>query len=164
MDAESLKGITEVIRSVSTAFFPIVGVWLGWNLSTRTQRKQRKLDALEKRFAALREIKQVADNIPPDISASDLRDKLEKMPDFRSNLSNRFVRLLGLRNDLIPYLDLEFVKFIDKTFNPLHMIEIGNFALHENNYGKYANAAVELRKIVIQVETKLTDEYKKLSD
>ena len=55
------------------------------------------------KFIALREIRSVVENIPPNLTTKELEEKLKSDPDFRNNLTNRLVRLFGLRNELIPY-------------------------------------------------------------
>lgn len=64
---------------------------------------------------AFREIKHVIANIPPGLNKKELETKLSSDDSFRKQLTNRLIRLFGLRIECIPFIEPEFVAFADKA-------------------------------------------------
>ena len=81
---------------------PLIAAYIGWRLSQKTYVRQLLVDSLKNKFDALREIKSVIGNIPPDLNKEGLIERLSNDDDFRKSLTNRMVRFFGLRNELIP--------------------------------------------------------------
>lgn len=112
------------------------------------------------RFESLRQIRAVTANIPPDLSAEELEEKLLWDEDFRQQLVHRLVRLFGLRNELIPYIETEIVKLIDTQLEPLFTIENGSYTLKSNKLPEFAAAVVQIRHTVAAGEQRLLKEYR----
>jgi hypothetical protein len=140
---------------------PLIAAYVGWRLSQKTYVRQLLVDTLKNKFDALREIKSVIGNIPPDLNKDDLIERLNRDKDFRDSLTTRMVRLLGLRNELIPFIAPEFVDLIDTQLEPLYSIENGSCAFRVERIQAFAIFAAEARLLVSSIETKLTAEYKK---
>jgi len=141
---------------------PLVGVWLGWVLNSHSQRKQRRLERLAESFNALREIRHVVEDIPPDLDEKELNERLASDPDFQKSLSSRLARLFGLRTELIPSLDKEFSELIDKQLQPLYKIQTGSYDFKAERINDFAFSCMRLKELVLQVENRLSDEYEKL--
>jgi len=170
MDAEAwkelhgiIKQLHGIIKDIASPLISLAGVWLGWRLGTLSQRRQRKIDRLEKRLDALREIMSVVDNIPPDVGIAELQERFSKDPEFYKNLVQRLVRLFGLRTELTPYLDPNIRSFIDGTLRPFFMIGAGLFKMLPEKEKDFAYAAIELRQLVNRTEEKLIREHEKLT-
>ncbi len=140
---------------------PLIAAYIGWRLSQKTYVRQLLVDTLKNKFDALREIKSVIGNIPPDLNKNDLIKRLSHDKDFRDSLTTRMVRLLGLRNELIPFIAPEFVDLIDTQLEPLFTIENGSYTFRSEKIQAFATFASEARLLVSTIETKLTEEYKK---
>ena len=162
---EAYNIILGIINSplISTLVSVVVGAFLGYCFSSVSQRRQRRLDSLNDRFAALRKFIKVVEDIPSDVGRQELVFRLQSDKRFREELAHRLVRLFGLRNELVPLLDREVVDFIEKTFRPLFDIETGEYALSPDKVEQFGEAALELRRISSRVEKRLVAEHEKLS-
>ena len=118
-----------------------------------------QLDNLKKKFDALREIKSVIGNIPPDLNKIALIERLKNDPKFYKSLTNRLVRLFGIRNEFIPFLETEFIKIIDTKFETAFMIENGLFTFREEKIHEFVDSIEDLKIVVEMIEDKLTKEY-----
>ena len=139
---------------------PCIPFYLGWKLSQKTFIKQLLLDTLKQRFDALHEIKSVIRNIPPDLSRKELIDRLNSDPEFCKSLTSRLIRLFGLRNERIPFLESEFIDLLDKRLEPLFIIENGTYIFRKEKIEEFANFAEEAKSLVASIEEKLTREHK----
>ena len=140
---------------------PLLAAYIGWRLSQKTYVRQLLVDTIKNKFDALREIKSVIGNIPPDLNKEGLIKRLGQDDDFRNSITNRIVRLFGLRNELVPFIAPEFVDLIDTKLQPLFTIENGSYTFRHEKLEDFAIFADEARRLVSSIETKLTDEYKK---
>ena len=86
------------LEKLGLLIVPLIAAYIGWRLSQKTYVRQLLVDTLKSKFDALREIKAVIENIPPDLNKDDLIDRLSHDKDFRNSLTGRMVRLFGLRN------------------------------------------------------------------
>ena len=161
MEYEFWREVLRFLEDLAPSVIPLVSVWLGWQLSTQSQRRQRRLDSLSGAFAALREILHVVENIPANLSAEELQNRLGD-DNFRQNLSDRLVRLFGLRTELIPSLDNEFIALIDRDLRPLYVIETGTYKLRQECIVQFAVTLAKLRDLSNRVERRLVAEYEKL--
>ncbi len=157
-----LAAILSIIDAIGSEVVTVLAVWLGWRLGTSTQRTQRRLDALERRFEALSEIMAVAENVPSPMSYDELVAQLENDDGFRRNMSGRLVRLFGLRNELIGWLDPDIVDFIDDRLRPLYRSGVGKYDLQRDRVGEFATLALELPELVARTERKLLRERREL--
>ena len=153
-----LAAILSIIDAIGSEVVTVLAVWLGWRLGASTQRTQRRLDALERRFEALSAIMAVADNVPSHMSYDELVAQLENDDGFRRNMSGRLVRLFGLRNELIGWLDPDIVDFIDDRLRPLYRSGVGKYDLQRDRVGEFATLALELPELVARTERKLLKE------
>jgi hypothetical protein len=112
------------------------------------------------KFESLREIKSVTSNIPPDLDETELGNKLTVDPDFLGKLSGRLVRLFGLRNELIPFIEPEIVELIDRQLQPLYKIENGSYTFKPDKISELATFAHKARLLVTAIEEKLMNEYR----
>ncbi|MCK4828139.1 hypothetical protein KA005_71075 [bacterium] len=140
---------------------PLIAAYVGWRLSQKTYVRQLKVDTLKNKFDALREIKAVIGNIPPDLRKEALIERLSHDDDFRNSLTNRMVRLFGLRNELIPFIAPDFVNLIDKKFKPLFKIENGLYSFRPEKLQEFVRFADDARVLVSSIELELIEEYKK---
>ncbi len=104
MDTELVMAIDSITKTIAPPLISLASVWIGWRLGVHSQWKQRRVDNLQKRLAALREVMTVASDVPPEISITDLKAKLVAELEFCRSLSSRLNRLFGLRTELTPYL------------------------------------------------------------
>jgi hypothetical protein len=140
---------------------PLIAVYAGWRLSQKTYVRQLIVDTLKNKFDALRAIKEVIGNIPPDLNKEGLIERLSQDMYFRNSLTSRMERLFGLRNELIPFITPEFVDLIDTQLEPLFEIENGSYTFRTDKIEAFALFAHNARSLVLYTETKLTNEYKK---
>jgi hypothetical protein len=140
---------------------PLIAAYIGWGLSQKTYVRQLLVDTLKNKFDALREIKSVMGNIPPDLNKEGLIERLRNDDDFPNSLTGRMVRLFGLRNELIPFIAPKFVDLIDTQLEPLFTIENGRYTFRPEKLQAFAMFADKARLLVSSIETKLTEEYKK---
>ena len=149
------------LEKIGLLVVPVIAAYIGWRLSQKTYVRQLLVDTLKNKFDALREIKSVIGNIPPDLNKDGLIHRLSIDGNFRDSLANRIVRLFGLRNELIPFIAPEFVDLIDTKLEPLFTIENGSYTLRLEKLPEFAMFADEARLLVSSIEMKLTEEYKK---
>jgi hypothetical protein len=112
------------------------------------------------KFQALKEIKSVTDNIPPPLSEKELEERLTSDQDFRRQLSYRLIRLFGLRNELMPFIEPEVVDLIDKELEPLFVIENGSYTLRPERTRELATVAHHARSLMGSIEERLLKEYR----
>jgi len=155
--------ILGIIDKLTPSLLALIGVYLGWALNSRSQKKLTQLELLESTFNSFREVRSLVDNIPPDLDEAALIEKLRD-DKFKKNLSGRLVRLFGLRTELIPSLHAHFVDFIDNKFRYLYEIETGSYELRSDRINNFANACIELRTITLKVEKELNKNYEKLKN
>lgn len=133
----------------------------GIAIDEQIRRRKAANAHLQQKLFALREIKSIIGNIPPDLGYKQLLEKLKKDSDFRGALTRRLVRLFGLRNELIPYIDPEFTELIDTQFQALYIIRTGAYTFREDRMEEFARVAVELRELTLSMERALMAEYDK---
>jgi hypothetical protein len=68
--------------------------------------------------------------------------------------------MFGLRNELIPFIETEFIDLIDNRLEPLFIIENGTYTFREEKIEEFANFAADARSLVVSIENKLTTEYR----
>jgi hypothetical protein len=161
--SDALQEALNVLKAIVAPGITLAAVWLGWWLSVSSQRAQRRLDRLNDRFAALSEVMNVVDNVPPDLTGQQLVAKLESDEEFQKSLVHRLVRLFGLRNELIASLDRELVGFVETRFRPLFVARVGSCELPPDRVPQFGAAAFDLRSLVQRVELKLLAEQEKLA-
>ncbi len=149
------------LEKIGPYVVPLIAVALAWVLSRKSYVKEISLDNLRRKFDALREIKAVLDNISPNLSKEDLFDKLTRDAEFRKGSSERIQQLFGLRNELMPYIDPEFVEFIDEKLKPLFNVATGVYTYKEEKNDEFATFLVEAITMADSIEKKLTKEYKR---
>ena len=155
---QSLFGFLE---KLGLLIVPLLAVYIGWRLSQKSYVRQLLADNIKNKFDAHREIKSVIGNIPPDLNKEGLIARLSYDEEFRNSLTNRLVRLFGLRNELIPFIAPELVELVDKQFEPLFRIENGRYIFRLERIQEFAGFADEVRLLISSIETKLIEEYKK---
>ena len=159
-----LAAILSIIDAIGSGVVALIAVWLGWRLGASTQRTQRRLDALERRFEALSAIMAVADNVPSDLSYDQFVTRLETDDEFRGSMSGRLVRLFGLRRELVGWLDPAIVEFIDDRLRPLYRSGVGEYDLPRDRAREFATPALELPELVAGTERKLLGERQLLEE
>jgi len=153
--------LMSLIASLAPAVIPLIAVYLGWKLSSQSERRKRTLENLEKRFEAFRQLKEVIDNIPRGISAKEFEARMRTDPDLLKSLEHRLVRLFGLRRELIPHLDEKMVSFIDQRFSPLFRVETGSYDLKPDVFEAFAQCCEELVNETDSIEKRLVELYRK---
>jgi len=144
-----------------TAVVSLIGVWLGSKLSTRSERRRRDLELLEKRFEAFRQLKEVIDSIPREATVDELTARVKTEPELLNSLKHRLVRLFGLRIELVPWLDEKIGLYIDQRFRSLFRAEIGTYELKPGVEDKFAPCCVELVGEIDRLEKELVALYRK---
>jgi hypothetical protein len=124
--------------------------------------RQREL-WLEKRFEALRQIKSTLDGIPRDLTVDELATRLKTEPQLLKDLKHRPVRLFGLRNELVPYLDDRIASYIDHSLRCIYHTEAGAFELKAGMEEAFARCCIELIQASDRVEKELVAQRRKLS-
>lgn len=116
---------------------------------------------LQGKFYALSKIRAVVDNIPQGLEREEILERLKTDPKLRRQLTGRLVRLFGLRNELIPYLEPEFVELIDTQFQPFYVIQTGTYTFREEKLEEFVVFMEQLPPLVLSAETRLMQEYEK---
>ena len=154
------ESLFNFLEKIGLLVVPLFAAYLGWKLSQKTYIKQLLLDNLKQKFDALRQIKSVIGNIPPNLSKKELIERLSSDSEFCKSLTNRLVRLFGLRNELMPFVDSQFINLIDTRLESLFMIENGAYTCREEKIEEFGNFAEEARSLAGSIEEELTQEYK----
>lgn len=153
------KSFFAFLEKLGLLVVPLIAAYIGWRLSQKTYVRQLLVDSLKNKFDALREIKSVIGNTPPSLNKKALEERLTSDEDFRNSLTGRMVRLFGLRNELIPFIDPEFVELIDLKLTPLYVIENGRYTFRSEMIHDFASFAEEAIIVATSIENKLTEEY-----
>jgi hypothetical protein len=106
----------------------------------------------------------LADTVPLNLDGDALLERFAADHGLYEDLRHRLVRLLGLRNELPPYLEPDVREFIDETFKPLFAIAAGSAELDPAETRAFAAAAVQFRQLVKSLETRLVAEHEKLGN
>ena len=133
----------------------------GIGISDQIHRQKNYKEDLEQKFSALREVKTVLDRALPNLDSSELLEKLKTDSDLCKNLTSSAVRLFGLRNELIPYIESDFVELIDSQLQPLYDIKLGTYTFKQEKVEQFVSLIQDLRKMVALNENKLRSEYEK---
>jgi hypothetical protein len=136
-----------------------LGVILGIAVQAQIKLSKAIDESLEYRLNALREIISIVDNIPK-VSIYDLSAKLYTDAEYCKQLASRLVRLFGLRRELIPYLEPEFINLIDNELAQLYVIELGTYTFKNDMVHKLIDFCEKVTKFVQTTEMKLTKEYR----
>lgn len=150
-----------VIEKLGSAIISLLAVYFGWRLGYYSERRRRELEILERKIKALQALREVVDNIPRDIKAEQLAERMRADSEFKKNLEHRLVRLFGLRRELIPYLDEKIIFLIDKRFMPLFLIAAGSYDLKADTINAFAKCCEELIIETDNLEKSLTKSYHK---
>ena len=158
---ELISQFISLLATIAPAIIPLIAVYFTWKLSNQSERRKRILENLENRFHALRQLKAVIDNIPRGLSAEELEIRLINEPEFLNSLKSRLMRILGLRRELIPYLDDNIISFIDQRFSSLFNSEAGHADLKPDSIKAFAKCCVELIIETDAIEKKLIELHRK---
>lgn len=138
------------------AFAAIVGI----AVSAQNKLSKALDDSLTRRLRAVQEVKRIVDNIPR-LSREELFERLSSDPQFRRGLTSRLVRLLGLRTELVPYIEPGIADLIDREFEPLFVVELGKYTFRDEKLDEFITFAERVVEIVHTTEAELTDEYRR---
>lgn len=116
---------------------------------------------LQRKLHVLGQIRAVVDNIPQGLEREEVLERLKTDPNLRTRLTGRLVRLFGLRNEFIPYLEPEFVELIDTQFQPFYVIQTGTYTFREEKLEEFVVFMEQLPPLVLSMEKRLMQEYKK---
>ncbi len=137
-----------------------LGIILGTGVQARVKLAKIQDDALTERLNSIREFLQVTDNIPR-VSADELFENLENDKEFCKSLTSRLVRLLGLRRELIPYIEPELINLIDGEFVGFYNIKVGTYNFKNEKLREFSIFAEKIAKTVKEIEKRLTEEHRK---
>ena len=160
---ETVSKLLDLIPQVITILGTLIAVYFGWWLSQRSETKKRTLDALKEQLNALRELKDVAQNIPRGIGAQELADRMESDSEFLNSLRSRLARFLGLRIELLPHLDESTIKLLDEKFAPLFDIHVGHCELRSEVTQEFAVVCIDIVRHVDELESRLVESYRQLT-
>ena len=146
----SKPGLDSLIVSL-TSLMAVAGI----GISDQIHRQKNLKEDLEQKFNALREVKSVLDRILPNL------DRIKTDPELCKRLTSSAVRLFGLRNELIPYIESDFVELVDSQLQPLYDIELGTYTFRQEKIGQFVTLIQDLRAMVELNEKKLRHEYEK---
>ena len=148
------------LENIGLIVIPLFAVYLGWRLSQKTYIKQLLLDTLKWKFDALRKVKKVIEEIPPNLNKKELHEKLSTDPPFLKGLTDNMDRLFGLRNELIPFLEPELIDLIDNSLRPLYIKKNGGYIFRKDKIDEFVAFADKAKLQVTVIEEWLTQEYK----
>jgi len=154
--------LLDLVPVLAPWLVPLFAVYLGWKLRYYSEGKKRAIEHLDKRLNALRELKHIASDIPRSLTAQQLVDRMENEPDLLKSLKHRLVRLLGLRIELVPYLEESTIKLLDERFAPLFDTRTGRSDLRDGVIKEFASVCVDILKHVDQLEANLVETHKTL--
>lgn len=110
---------------------------------------------------AFHQIKKQIDDIPPDLNEDQLTEKLRSDPEFKRSLTNRIVRLFGIRSEYVPYLPQKFIDLIDKDMKQLYIIGNGHYDFKEDKIEAFAKFAIKAQSVVDSMEKHIIKKYRK---
>lgn len=152
----SKPGFDSLIVSL-TSLMAVAGI----GISDQIHRQKNLKEDLEQKFNALREVKSVLDRVLPNLDRLKLLEKLKTDPELCKNLTGSAVRLFGLRNELIPYIESDFVELLDSQLQPLYDIKLGIYTFRQEKIEQFVTLIQDLRTMVALNEKKLRHEYEK---
>lgn len=152
----SKPGFDSLIVSL-TSLMAVAGI----GISDQIHRQKNLKEDLEQKFNALREVKSVLDRILPNLDRLKLLEKLKTDPELCKNLTGSAVRLFGLRNELIPYIESDFVELLDSQLQPLYDIKLGTYTFRQEKIEQFVTLIQDFRTMVALNEKKLRHEYEK---
>jgi len=120
-------------------------------------------ESLSERLLSIQEIWKITNSIPR-VSANELFMKLKNDNEFLTAFTHRFLRIFGLRRELIPVIEPELINLIDDELEPLFNIEVGRYFLKESKLKQFALVSIKLADMVRVIENKLTQEHRKCFD
>jgi hypothetical protein len=156
-----LSQLLTVIEKLEPAIISLIAVYFGWRLGYHSERRRRELEILEKKFEALRALREVVDNIPRDLKAEHLAERMRTEVEFKNNLEHRLVRIFGLRRELIPHLEDKITSLIDRQLMPLFHIETGSYDLKPDAIDTFTQCCEKLIMETDCLEKSLTEAYYK---
>jgi len=157
--SEFLARLFDFLEAIAPSITAVLAVWLGWWLGRRSYIRQLSVEHVQRKFGAFREIKSVLDLFPQDLTRDQLLEKMNSDAAFRNRVSERLVRLFGLRNELVPYLEAELVTLIDSKLRPLYYIEGGTFTFKDGECGNLVDIAQKMIGTLRSLEKNLTEKY-----
>ncbi len=134
-------------------------VILGIGVSAQVKLSKALDESLEKKLCAIREIRRVVSDIP-GITRREFIQKLSTDDQFRRQLTSRLVRLLGLRVELAPYLEPELADLIDGEFEPLFIVELGQYTFKNEKIIEFINFSEKIVEMAKSIERNLTGRYR----
>jgi hypothetical protein len=160
---EILSMLKDIIPQVVTILGTLIAVYLGWKLTSRSDARKRALEVLEKQLDALRQLKEVAQNIPSGVESKELADRMEHDQELRNALKHRLVRLFGLRIELLPHLEESTIRLIDEKFAPLFDSYTGRIELRQGVVQEFAKVCIDIVIHVDELESRLVKSYRRLT-
>jgi hypothetical protein len=153
----------DVVLQLGPILIPLGAVFLTWWLSGRSDRRKRALDLVEKQLAAFRQLKEVAHNVPNEATIGGLAERLRKEPELLNSLHHRLSRLLGLRIELVPYMDEKIASFIDREVDPLFRTGAGRVELKPGSEDAFARCCVGLVEHLNRLEKELIATHRRIA-
>lgn len=138
----------------------LLGGYLGYKLSWRVQKRERALERLSKEIEAFQQIKIEFENSLPALSGEQLKNEIEKQDGAKKY---GCIRLLGLRNELIPHIDPALKRLIDNGLIPLYdRSKRGDANLIPEKMDEFVRFVDIFRKEIVRLEEKYQNEYERL--
>jgi hypothetical protein len=103
------------------------------------------------------------DDIPADLTKAQLIERMNADLEYRQRLTERLVRLLGIRNEKIDSLEPGLVHMIDARLKPLYTRELGTYTFRADKTEEFVACVEAMQSEVRSWEQELLQRQKRLS-
>jgi len=103
------------------------------------------------------------DDIPSDLTKAQLIERMKGDPEYRKRLTDRLVRLLGIRNEKTGSLRASLVHIIDARLKPSYTRELGTYAFRVEKTEEFVACVEDMKREIELWEQELLRKREKLS-
>jgi hypothetical protein len=118
---------------------------------------------IQAELSTLSEMRSMLDDIPSDLTKAQLIERMNADAECRRRLTDRLVRLLGIRNEKIGSLDASLVHIIDARLQPLYTHELGTYTFRAEKTAEFVACVEDMKRAIQSWEQELLRRREKLS-
>ncbi len=118
---------------------------------------------IQAELSTLSEMRSLLDDIPSDLTKAQLIERMKGDPEYRKRLTDRLVRLLGIRNEKTGSLRASLVHMIDARLKPSYTRELGTYAFRAEKTEEFVACVEDMKREIELWEQELLSRREKLS-
>lgn len=118
---------------------------------------------IQAEMSTLSEVRSILDDIPSDLTKVQVAARMKGDPECQKRLTERLVRLLGIRNEKMGSLRASLIEIIDTRLDPLYTRELGTYTFRAEKIEEFVACVEDMKRAIQSWEQELLRRRENLS-